>query len=169
MEKLTGLSDKEKSGEQPLDGLYRVTIDIRFTPDDCMTADALEYVTKKASLLGKDIEDIYVEKHSVSATPRLQIGDTIELAADYDCEKSVYLDTNGNLVITDTPVAQSVERIGSFPVSLPKGTVAEVNKQIGDNVQILFTGSSVEIAELNKIAYLGILELPGCMLIRYND
>lgn len=158
MEKLQRLSSKESSGEQVLDGVYRIVMDVHVTADKKIT---LKDIEKRVAEAGT-IEDIVVEKYTPRVTaPAFTVGDTVELTADYSCTKSVYLDTGGNLVISDKPVTANVEKVGDFSINLPAGTIAEVNKHASDNqAEILFTGESIELGELNRVAYLGILELP---------
>jgi hypothetical protein len=158
MEKLAKLSSKEESGEQSLSGLFRITMDVTLTDQQ---VDVL-----KASLkaLG-DIEDMTIERHA-SESP-FNIGDTVELTSEFTCDKSIYQDSHGNLVISDKPVTGSVEKIGEFRVSLPAGTTAEVNrKSINGSVEVLFTGESIYLDDISRIAYLGIMELPVSLLAK---
>lgn len=161
--KLQGLSSKESSGEQVLDGVYRIVMDVQVTADKKIT---LQELHKKVAEMGS-VDDIVIEKYDPGATSAFAVGDTVELTADYSCTKSVYLDTGGNLVISDKPVTANVEKVGDFSINLPKGTIAEVNKHAADNqAEILFTGESVELGDLNRVAYLGILELPCSLFIK---
>lgn len=163
--KLARLNEKESSSEQSLDGTYHVIVDLHLSADKKVTLTDLE---KKVAELG-GIEDIYVEKYSSgnNADSPFNIGDTIELTAEFNCDKAVYLDTSGNLVISDRPVTGSVEKVGDFTISLPKGTIAEVNnKSANGKIEILFTGESIHLSELDREAYLGILELPSECLMK---
>ena len=164
MEKLTGLSTKENSGEQLLGGLYRLTIDVSLSPDDKITLPDLE---KRIESVAGKVEDHYIERH---VTASFNTGDVIEFTSEYVCEKPVYIDTSGNLVITDSPVMHSVEKVGTFSISLPKGTIAEINQQSVDGTaEVLFSGFSVEVSELSKEAFLGILKLPHNILIKFEE
>jgi len=162
MEKLSRLSDRESSGEQSLEGVYRVVVDLHLSSDKKVTLADIE---KKVAELGAT-EDLSVERYSTRSSPSaFNVGDSIELIAEFNCTKSVYLDAGGNLVISDRPVVESVEKVGDFNISLPKNTFAEVNKRSADGmVEILFTGETVELAELERVAYLGVLAVP-CNLI----
>lgn len=161
MEKLDKLSAKEQSGEQSLSGLYRITADVYISADKDHNVEVLKELAK---VMG-DIEDITIEKHA-SESP-FNIGDEIELTAEFTCDKSVYQDSCGNLVISDKPVEGSVEKIGVFRVSLPAGTVAEVNKKSVDgSIEVLFTGESIYLDDISRIAYLGILALPTHLLAK---
>jgi len=158
MEKLNKLSAKEESGEQNLSGLYRVTMDVHVTDQN---VEALKELAKK---LG-DINDMTIERHA-SESP-FSIGDTIELTSEYTCDKSVYQDSCGNLFISDRPVEGSVEKIGVFRVSLPAGTFAEVNnKSTNGSTEVLFSGESIYLDDISRIAYLGILALPSALLAK---
>lgn len=158
MEKLAKLSSKEESGEQNLSGLFRITMDVTLTDQQ---VDVI-----KASLKGLgDIEDMTIERHA-SQSP-FSIGDEIELTSEYTCDKNVYQDSCGNLFISDKPVEGSVEKIGVFRVSLPAGTVAEVNKKSVDgSIEVLFTGESIYLDDISRVAYLGILALPTHLLAK---
>lgn len=160
--KLSRLTTKESSGEQSLDGVYRVVVDLRLASGKNITVKDIE---KKLSEAGQ-IEDIVVERHEDVSSP-FTVGDTVELAADLDCTKTVYLDTFGNYIISDRPVADRVEKVGDYAVHLSKGTVAEVNnKSTGRDTEVLFTGEMVSIDGLDKVAFLGILELPCNLFIK---
>jgi len=167
MEKLTSLSAKENSGEQLLEGMYRITVDINLSADDKIVLPALEELLKVSVLPKCEVEDYQIEKHLESSA--FTTGDTIEITSEFTCEKSVYVDTNGNLVITDSPVSQCVESVGTYPISLPEGTIAEINSQSRNDVaEVLFSGLCVEVPELRKTAFLGILKLPSNILARYD-
>lgn len=163
MVKLTGLSAKEHSGEQPLKGVYHVVVDVKVESGKNIT---IKDVQKKLSELG-EVEGFYVEKFDSVEEVAIDIGETIELTEDLSIEKPVYLDTKGNLVITDSPVARCVECVGNFAICLTKGTVAEVNKTAEDEMEILFSGTTITVAGLNKEAYLGILKIPNSIISRY--
>lgn len=154
--RLQKLAIKESSGEQPLDGVYHVVVDLHITADKKITLDDLQ---KKVAEAGS-VEDIYVEKYADNSDI-FDVGDTIELVEDLNCEKTVYLDTSGSLVISDSPTVGCVEAVGEFPINLPKGIVAEINqKPSNGSVDILFSAETVELSDLGKVAYLGILKLP---------
>lgn len=158
MNKLTRLTEKESSGEQPLDGTYHVVVDLRLSADKKVTLADLE---KKVAELGS-VDTVYIEKYSSKVESPFNIGDTIELTAEFNCDKAVYMDTHGNLVISDKPVTEAVEKIGEFTISLPEGTIAEINsKGSNGSVEVLFTGETILLEDLNRVAYLGILELPA--------
>lgn len=159
MKKLTKLTEKESTGEQPLDGLYHIVVDLNVSADKNVTLKDLE---KKVAELG-GVDDIYLERYvSTSTASPFSIGDTIELSTEFNCDKAVYLDTHGNLVISDKPVTESVEKVGMFSISLPEGTVAEINSKAADGmVEVLFSGEMVHLDKLNRVAYLGILEIPA--------
>ena len=163
MDKLSGLPKKESSSEQPLKGVYHVVIDIKVRSSQNIT---LKDLRKKISELG-DIDGFYIEKFEKEG-PTLSIGETVILNTDLSIERSVYLDTSGNLIITDSSVSPSIECVGSYPIFLAKGTVAEVNKIVGDEVEILFTGSTVNVEGLQKEAYLGILRLSDSIISRFD-
>ena len=166
MQKLSRLNDKESSGEQPLDGVYHVIVDLHVSSDKQITLADLE---KKVAELG-GVEDLHVERYTqrvVTASSPFNVGDTIELIADFNCTKAVYLDVGGNLVISDRPVTESVEKVGDFHISLPKNTFAEVNRAAaGGMVEILFTGESIQLEELERVAYLGVLEMPCHLIVK---
>lgn len=158
MEKLAKLSSKEESGEQNLSGLFRITMDVTLTDQQVNALKA------SLSTLG-DIEDMTIERHAAESP--FNIGDEIELTAEFTCDKSVYQDSCGNLTISDKPVEGSVEKIGVFRVSLPAGTIAEVNKKSVDgSIEVLFTGESIYLDDISRIAYLGILALPTHLLAK---
>lgn len=157
MTKLTRLTEKEDSGEQSLSGLYHITMDVHV---DASKGHNINVLKELAKTLG-DVEDIYVEKYAEAASP-FNIGDTIELTTEFNCDKAVYVDTQGNLVISDKLVTEAVEKIGTFTISLPEGTIAEINSKGSEGtVEVLFTGETVYLEKLNRAAYLGILELPA--------
>jgi len=163
MEKLAALTGKEASGEQSLSGLYRMTVDISISADKKCTLASIYNLVKD---LG-EVDGLSVEKHLPSQA--FAVGDTIQLTAAFSNEAPVYLDSYGNLFITDIPVAE-YECVGSFPIELPPGTVAEVNKNNeGENVEVLFTGDSIPVDDLNKAAYLGVLKIPAYVLAKYSD
>lgn len=163
MNKLSRLTEKESSSEQNLDGVYHITVDLHVSADKKVTLSDLE---KKVAELGS-VEDIFVERFSSGGDSPFNIGDTIELHSEFSCDKAVYLDTSGNLVISDKPVTASVEKVGDFTIKLPKGTIAEVNsKSVRGTTEVLFTGEVIHLPELNREAYLGILELPSAYLIK---
>ncbi len=160
MNKLTRLTEKESAGEQPLDGTYRIVVDLNLSADKKVTVSDLE---KKVAELG-GVDDLYVERYTSTDASPFNVGDTIELAAEFNCDKDVYMDTAGNLVISDK-VTDNVEKIGTFMVSLPEGTVAEINSRSSNGkVEVLFSGEAVHLEKLNRVAYLGILELPSSCL-----
>ena len=163
MDKLGRLTEKESSGEQALDGVYRLVVDLRVSADKKVTLQELE---KKVAELGG--EDLVIERYTskVAAESPFNVGDTIELTAEFTCDKSVYLDTSGNLVISDKPVTEAVEKVGEFTITLPAGTTAEVNSKLtkGASTEVLFSGEEILLDGLDRIAYLGILELPSLLL-----
>jgi len=160
MEKLTSLSTKEASGEQELDGLYRVTVDLRVSADKKWNVETVKELVKTMG----DVEDVDIQKHL--PTNSFRTGDVVELVSDYACEKDIFLDSQGNLVITDY-VSDNVEKVGTYAIVLSAGAVAEVNKTaINDKVELLFAGDSIIIND--KRAYLGIIELPSNIVIRYS-
>jgi hypothetical protein len=162
MQKLGKLSDKELAGAQPLDGTYRVTLDIEMSPDATYSSlqDAIRTIGK--------VENISIEKYNF-VEANLRAGEVVELTTSFECDKPIYMDSHQNLVISDKLATDSVEDIGTFALSLPAGTVAEVNKAAsGDNVEVLFTGAQIEIPSLGKTAYLGILNLPLTCIRRYQ-
>lgn len=164
MEKLTNLSADESSSNQPLGGVYHVVVDLKVKAGENVM---LEDVQKKISELG-GIEGFYIEKYEQEAES-YKTGDSISLTADMTIEKPVYLDTSGNLVVTDKPVAQCVECVGHYNIHLPKGCVGEVNKEASDNmVEVLFTGAMIGIEGLAKQAYIGILTMPYGVLQKYD-
>ena len=157
--KLIRLTAKESSGEQALDGVYHITIDLKVAGDRKITLDQLQQKVAEAG----DVEDMFVEKYATkpSTNNLFNTGDTIELLEELNCTKDVYLDTSGHLIISDRLGSESVEKVGEYSICLAKGTLAEVNnKPSNGNAEILFAAQAVEIPELNRIAYLGILELP---------
>jgi hypothetical protein len=157
--KLSRLTEKESSSEQSLEGVYHIVVDLNLSSDKKVTwAD----VEKKVAELG-NVDDIYIERYSSKPVDSpFNIGDTIELIAEFNCDKTVYLDTHGNLVISDRPVTESVEKIGNFSICLPEGTTAEVNSKLDNGrVEVLFSGEMIHLDKLNRVAYLGILELPS--------
>lgn len=159
--KLARLTTKESSGEQSLDGIYRVVVDLRVTSSKAMTVQDLE---KKLAEAGA-VEDLSIERYSEPSP--FNVGDTVELVADLECTKSVYIDTFGNYVITDQPVAARVNKIGDYTVKLSKGTVAEINnKSTSRDTEVLFTGETVQVNDLGKTAFLGILELPFNLFVK---
>jgi len=159
MEKLNKLSAKEESGDQKLSGLFRVTMDVHIAADKACTVETLK---EKARAMG-GVEDISIERYATESP--FNIGDTIELSAEFTCDKSVYQDSQGNLFISDRPVFGSVEKIGEFRVSLPAGTLAEVNSKSNSGAtEVLFAGDSIYLDDISRVAYLGILELPSGML-----
>ena len=164
MIKLSRLSDKESSGEQSLDGVYRVVVDLHLSSDKKVTLADIE---QKVAELGI-AEDLLVERYSEkTTTSAFNVGDTVELISEFNCSKSVYLDAGGNLVISDCPVVESVEKVGDFNISLPKNTFAEVNKRSSNGmVEILFTGETVELPELERVAYLGVLQMPCNLIVK---
>lgn len=162
MEKLARLTSKESSGEQSLDGIYRVVVDLRLTSSANVTVQDIE---KKISEAGM-VEDFFIERYSEKISP-FNVGDTVELISDLNCTKSVYIDTEGNFVISDKPLVSHVEKVGEFTLHLPKGTLAEVNDKVaGRDTEVLFTGDSVDIEELGREAYLGILALPSHLFVK---
>lgn len=163
--KLSRLSDTESSSAQALDGVYHVIVDLHLPSDKKVTLAELE--RKVAELGGEDLHiERYTHKVANTDTP-FNVGDTIELVADFNCKKAVYLDIGGNLVISDKPVTEAVEKVGDFDISLPKNTFAEVNrKPVNGSVEILFTGESVQLEDLERVAYLGVLEMPCHMLVK---
>jgi hypothetical protein len=157
--KLTRLSVKESSGEQPLNGVYHIIVDLQVTADKKVT---LEDLQKKVAEVGV-VDDLYIEKYVEKGTPEtpFNVGDTIELTEDLSCEKAVYLDTGGNLVVSDSPVEECVEKVGDFTINLPRGITAEVNnKPAGDSIDILFPPEAILLEDLGRVAYLGVLTLP---------
>lgn len=160
--KLARLTTKESSGEQSLDGVYRVVVDLRLTSAKNITIKDLE---KKLAEAGQ-VEDIAVERYE-EPTAVFSVGETVELVADLACTKTVYLDTAGNYIISDKPVAARVEKVGDYTVHLSKGTVAEVNSRTtGRDAEVLFTGEAVSIDGLDRVAFLGILELPCNLFVK---
>ena len=160
--KLNKLSVKESSGEYPLHGTYRVTVDIQVAADKKVT---LEDLRKKVAEAGT-VEDLYIEKYAES-TPLFNIGDTIELVDDLSCKKAVYLETSGSLVISDSPVTECVEKVGDFTINLPRGIVAEVNnKPVNDSIDILFPAEAIVLEDLNRVAYLGVITLPCHTIVK---
>lgn len=154
--KLIKLTTREQSGEQPLNGVYHVTIDLHATADKQITLEALQ---RKVSEM-VEVEDLCIEKYADAET-LFNVGDTIELVEDLKCEKTVYLDTSGSLVISDSPAVGCVEKVGEFSINLPRGIVAEINQKPTDgSVDILFSAEAINIEDLEKVAYLGILTLP---------
>src|ERR1035437_1586381 len=105
MEKLNKLSAKEESGEQNLSGLFRITMDMNLTDQQ------IDVLKASFTAMG-DIEDMTIERHAAESP--FDIGDEIELTAEFTCDKSVYQDSYGNLVISDKPAEGSVETIGVF-------------------------------------------------------
>lgn len=159
MNKLSRLTERESSG-QTLEGTYRVVVDLYLSADKKLTLGELE---KKVAALGG--ENLSIEKYMMESP--FNIGDEIELTAEFTCDKSVYQDSCGNLVISDKPVEGSVEKIGVFRVSLPAGTIAEVNKKSVDgSIEVLFTGESIYLDDISRVAYLGILALPTHLLAK---
>lgn len=162
MQKLGKLSDKELAGVKPLDGTYRVTLDIEMGPD--VTYSSFEEAIKA---IGK-VENVSVEKYNF-VEANLRAGEVVELTSAFECDKPIYMDSHQNLVISDRLDTDSVEDMGTFALSLPAGTIAEVNKSAsGDSVEVLFTGEQIEIPSLGKTAYLGILHLPLTCIRRYQ-
>lgn len=163
MQKLSELSDKEKFSEMPLEGSYRIVLDLKVAGSKNITLSSLE---ESIGAVG-DLENLSIEKYATDYD--LEVGDVVEIVEAVRCEKAVFADSHGNLTISDNPVAGAIEPVGSYEFSLPEGTVAEVNRKTSDDsVEILFTGSEVEIPELQKIAYLGILTLPSNVLAKYK-
>jgi hypothetical protein len=157
MEKLTRLTAKESSSEAALDGAYHITIDLNVVADKQITLEKLQKMVSEAG----NIEDFYIEKYSKASNHFFNVGDMIELVEEVTCTKPIYLDTSGSLVISDRPVSESVEKVGDFVISLAKGTLAEINnKTAGENAEILFSAETIDIPELERVAYLGVLELP---------
>jgi hypothetical protein len=158
MNKLSRLNEKESS--QILDGVYRLVVDLHVSADKKITLGGLE-----KELAGLGGENLSIERYAAESP--FNIGDEIELTAEFTCDKSVYQDSNGNLTISDKPVEGSVEKIGVFRVSLPAGTIAEVNKKSVDgSIEVLFTGESIYLDDISRIAYLGILALPTHLLAK---
>lgn len=164
MQKLSELSDKEKFSELPLEGSYRIVLDLKVEGSKNITLDSLK---ESITSLG-ELENLSIECYA--ADYDLEVGDVVEIAESVSCEKAVYADAHGNLTISDSPVAGAATPVGSFNVLLPSGMVAEINRKAdGELVEILFTGSEIEIPELNKVAYLGILTLPCSAVIKYKN
>jgi len=162
MQKISALSDKEKSGEIPLDGTYRVWVDLHVEASNNTTTKAFQ---EKLASLG-DVENFSIEKYSTEYD--LEVGDAVELTTPLEFEKAVFIDTQGNLIVSDRPFAE-VESVGNFQISLSVGMIAEVNKKASnDQIEILFTGYEVEIPQLQKVAYIGILNLPCTSVSKYN-
>jgi len=162
MYKLSKLSGKEEL-DQPLDGSYRVTLDIHVDASKNSTLDSLQ---KTISTLG-EVDNLTIEKYSNYTY--LNIGDEVELTSAIQCQKTVYLDTNQNYVISDKLMSEDVSPVEIVNFSLDRGTVAEINKKaINGRVEILFTGTSVDIGNERK-AYLGILELPCDSIQKYQE
>lgn len=162
MEKLNRLSGKEETGEQNLSGMYRITMDVNIAASKNWTVNI---VKEQIQSLG-EVDDFLIEKHADDTSP-FTVGESIELLTDFSCEKTAYLDTFGNLVISDKPVQESVERVGDFKISLVKGTIAEINSPSKNGqTEVLFTGESVLLDELGRVAYLGILEVPSDLIIK---
>jgi hypothetical protein len=158
MNKLSRLNEKESS--QILDGVYRLVVDLHVSADKKITLEGLE-----KELAGMGGENLSIERYAAESP--FSIGDEIELTAEYTCDKNVYQDSCGNLFISDKPVEGSVEKIGVFRVSLPAGTVAEVNKKSVDgSIEVLFTGESIYLDDISRVAYLGILALPTHLLAK---
>lgn len=155
--KLTRLSEKESSGEFSLDGTYHIVVDLHLSADKKITLTDLQ---KKVEELGE--AEIYVEKYAAKLESPFNVGDTIELAAEFNCNKDVYLDVHGNLVVSDKVATSDLEKVGQCSITLPVGTIAEINSK-GSNgvVEVLFTGETIHLAELGRVAYLGILEMPS--------
>lgn len=165
MNKLTKLTAKEESGEANLNGLYKVTINVYVSPDKQWNVNVIE---KLAETMG-DVEDMQIEKYTPRTSALFNVGDTIVLSEDFRCEKTVYIDSKGNLIISDRPVESCVEKVGSFLINLPEGTVAEVNKKAeNDSIEILFTGDAIEVSDLRREAYLGVLEIPCKSIVKYD-
>lgn len=157
MEKLTRLTARESSSEEALDGSYHITIDLNVAADKKVTLEKLQKVVSEVC----DVEDFFIEKYSSRTSAAFfNVGDTIELLEEVTCTKPVYIDASGSLVISDKP-ATEVEKVGDFVISLEKGTIAEINtKPSGDTVEVLFAPEAMSIPELEKVAYIGVLELP---------
>ena len=166
MEKLTELTVKESSGEQALNGTYRIVADVKVNSTQKLT---IEDLNKQLVSLGAS--DYRIEKHCDNTSIVFNTGDTVELVEDFNSLIPVYVDTSGNFVVTDNPVKQCVDKVGEYYICVPRGTVAEINKTAsGDSAQVLFSGEMVEvdINGLARNAYLGIINLPCPSLSRYE-
>lgn len=154
MQKLGKLSDSEANSTIPLKGSYRVVLDIDFAAETTMTS-------LDASLKALGATDICVEKYQ--PVIKFFTGEPVELTADFNCQKPIYVDTYQNLIISDTLADSNVSSAGSYKVVIPKGIVAEVNKSsTEDEVELLFTGSVIEFND--KVAYLGIIKVPSFLV-----
>jgi hypothetical protein len=157
MQKLGKLTGDEQNNVTPLQGSYRIVLDIDFATGAKTTLANLD-----ASLKALGAIEVSIEKYRSST--KFFTGEMVELAADFNCKKSIWADAYQNLVISDELADHNGHNIGSFEVVIPKGVIAEVNKSSSeDEVELLFTGSVIEL--LDKTAYLGIIKIPS-MLVR---
>ena len=163
MEKLRRLTAKESSSEETLDGVYHITIDLNVAADKKVTLAQLQEAVAKVG----SVEDLYIERYVASSHNLFNVGDMIELVEEVTCTKPVYLDTSGSLVISDKPVPDGVEKIGDFVINIVKGTLAEINiKPTGDNAELLFSAETINVPELERVAYLGVIDLPCNVLVK---
>ena len=154
MLKLGKLSGDEQSNTAPLRGSYRITMDIG------LNGATLSSVEDSLKALG-EVANISVEKYQ--APIKFFTGESVELAANFNCTKRIYVDAYQNLIISDELADTNVSSAGDYEVVLPKGIIAEVNKSSSeDEVELLFTGSVIEFND--KVAYLGILRVPSSLV-----
>lgn len=159
MQKLGKLSGDEANGTTPLNGSYRVVIDIDFIPGAGTTLSSLG-----ASLKALGATDVSVEKYQ--SPMKFFTGESVELAVNFVCRKPIYVDAYRNLVISDYLADSNVSSVGNHEVVIPKGIVAEVNKSSSeDEVELLFTGSTIEFND--KVAYLGVIRVPSSLVRKF--
>lgn len=152
MQKLGKLSVDEQNNVVPLQGSYRIVVDIDFDTTKETTLANLD-----ASLKALGASDISVEKYT--PLTKFFTGEPVELLANFNCTKPIYVDAYQNLIISDELADRNVSSVGHYEVVIPKGIVAEVNKSSEKNeVELLFTGSAIEFND--KVAYLGIIKVP---------
>ena len=152
MQKLGKLSGDEANGTTPLRGSYRVVVDIDFTSGTETTLASLD-----ASLKALGAVDVSIEKYR---TPiKFFTGELVELSANFNCKKPIYVDVYQNLIISDQLADNNISSVGDHEIVIPLGVTAEVNRSSAeDEVELLFTGSVIEFND--KVAYLGIVKVP---------
>jgi hypothetical protein len=125
--------------EQPLRGQYKVSFNIDIESDDALNLSDLSFLLTEgvgeglaAKLSHLSVEKI--EKTGKTNAKLFKIGDKIQINQDIKIQASIYED-DGYMFIGEP--TESANMIGEQEVTISAGSIGYVNKDRGENIQIV--------------------------------
>lgn len=137
----------EASGKKPLHGTYKVSFTINVdSEDNILASDFGLFITEGfGENLVEKVASLDIEKIYKTAKVELKSGDLVYLSKDVEIKATVVKDNNGIYCVGSLgePICEN------YTLTCPRGIVAEVNKVVEGQAELLSFDTMIEASFIN--------------------